>query len=37
MFWDTAFGPLRFNYAVPMQSVDGDEFERFRITVDTRF
>ncbi|MEM9228597.1 MAG: outer membrane protein assembly factor BamA [Pseudomonadota bacterium] len=37
LFWDTAFGPLRFNYAVPVESVEGDQFERFRITVDTRF
>ncbi len=37
IFWDTVIGPLRFNYAVPINSVDGDEFERFRLTVDTRF
>ncbi|MEO0389096.1 MAG: BamA/TamA family outer membrane protein [Pseudomonadota bacterium] len=37
IFWDTVIGPLRFNYAVPIQSVDGDEFERFRLTIDTRF
>jgi len=37
IFWDTAIGPLRFNYAKPIESVDGDEFEEFRITVDTRF
>lgn len=37
IFWDTAIGPLRFNYALPIQSVDGDEFERFRLTLDSRF
>ncbi|WP_232823054.1 outer membrane protein assembly factor BamA [Oceanibium sediminis] len=37
LFWDTAIGPLRFNYAKPIKSEDGDEFEEFRITIDTRF
>ncbi|QHQ34717.1 outer membrane protein assembly factor BamA [Algicella marina] len=37
IFWDSALGPLRFNYAVPINSEDGDEFERFRLTIDTRF
>lgn len=37
LFWDTPIGPLRFNYAVPVESVDGDQFERFRLTVDSRF
>ncbi|NNU80709.1 outer membrane protein assembly factor BamA [Halovulum dunhuangense] len=37
LFWDTVIGPLRFNYAKPIDSVAGDEFEEFRITVDTRF
>lgn len=37
LFWDTAIGPLRFNLAQPLASVAGDEFEQFRITVDTRF
>ncbi len=37
IFWDTAIGPLRFNYGVPITSQPGDVFERFRLTVDTRF
>lgn len=37
IFWDTAIGPLRFNYGIPIQSEDQDEFEKFRLTVDTRF
>ena len=37
LFWDTAIGPLRFNIAEPVVYEDGDKFERFRITVDTRF
>ncbi len=37
LFIDTPFAPLRFNYAVPLKSVDDDEIERFRFTVQTRF
>ncbi|MHA3913359.1 outer membrane protein assembly factor BamA [Halovulum sp. GXIMD14793] len=37
IFWETAIGPLRFNYGIPIVSEDGDVFERFRLTVDTRF
>ncbi len=37
LFWDTAIGPLRFNFAEPVVYEDGDKFEQFRITVDTRF
>ena len=37
LFWDTAIGPLRLNYGRAIKSVDGDEEERFRLTVDTRF
>jgi outer membrane protein insertion porin family len=37
LFWDTAIGPLRFNYGIPVMDEDGDEEERFRLTIDTRF
>ncbi len=37
IFWDTAIGPLRFNYGIPVVKVDGDEVEHFRLTIDTRF
>ena len=37
IFWDTAIGPLRLNYAIPLETVAGDEEEQFRLTVDTRF
>ncbi|MEM8788922.1 MAG: outer membrane protein assembly factor BamA [Pseudomonadota bacterium] len=37
LFWDSAIGPLRFNYAIPLDTVEGDELEEFRVTVDTRF
>lgn len=37
IFWDSAIGPLRFNYAIPIQKESGDETESFRLTVDTRF
>jgi len=38
LFWDSALGPLRFNFAKPIQYVKGvDKTERFNFTVDTRF
>ena len=37
LFIDTPFAPLRFNYAVPIQTVEGDVDERFRFTIQTRF
>ena len=37
LFIDTAFAPLRFNYAFPLQKQDYDETERFRFTLQTRF
>jgi outer membrane protein insertion porin family len=37
LFVDTPFAPLRFNYAFPIQTVEGDVTERFRFTVATRF
>lgn len=37
LFIDTAFAPLRFNYAFPIQKEPYDEIERFRFTLQTRF
>jgi outer membrane protein insertion porin family len=38
LFWDTALGPLRFNFAKPLEYVDGvDKTENFNFTIDTRF
>ena len=38
IFWDTALGPLRFNFAKPLEYVRGvDRTESFNFTVDTRF
>lgn len=37
LFIDTAFAPLRFNYAFPIQKEAYDETERFRFTLQTRF
>lgn len=37
LFWSTPIGPLRFNWARPLQKEDYDETEDFRITLDTRF
>ncbi|WP_181164399.1 outer membrane protein assembly factor BamA [Amaricoccus solimangrovi] len=37
IFVDTAFAPLRFNYAIPIEREPYDEVERFRFTLQTRF
>ena len=37
LFWDTAIGPLRFNFSRPLQKEIYDVTENFRFTVDTRF
>ncbi|MFS4439009.1 outer membrane protein assembly factor BamA [Paracoccaceae bacterium GXU_MW_L88] len=37
IFWDTALGPLRFNFAKAVKKEDYDEEEPFRFTMDTRF
>ena len=37
LFWDTAIGPLRFNFSRPLQKEANDVTENFRFTVDTRF
>ena len=37
LFVDTAFAPLRFNYAIPIERESYDEVERFRFTLQTRF
>ncbi len=37
IFWDSGFGPLRLNFAVPVKKQSGDDTEFFRLTVGTRF
>ncbi len=37
IFWDSGFGPLRVNFAIPVVKQDGDETEAFRLTAATRF
>lgn len=37
IFWDTQIGPLRFNFAKPLEYEEYDKTESFRFTVDTRF
>lgn len=37
LFWRTAIGPLRFNFATPYIEEEYDDPEYFRITIDTRF
>lgn len=35
--WLSPFGPLAFSYAIPVDSFDGDEIERFQFTVGNIF
>lgn len=37
LFWESPLGPLRFNFAQPIDTQPGDETEVFRFTVDSRF
>ncbi|MEM0934872.1 MAG: outer membrane protein assembly factor BamA [Pseudomonadota bacterium] len=37
LFWDTALGPLRFNFSRPIVQEDFDEEQNFEFTVSTRF
>jgi len=37
IFWDTAVGPLRFNFSRPVRKEDYDEEQNFEFTVSTRF
>ena len=37
VFWSTPIGPLRFNWAWPIEKQSYDRTENFRISLDTRF
>ena len=37
VFWDSAIGPLRFNWSRPIKREAYDVIENFRFTIDTRF
>ena len=37
VFWDTALGPLRFNFSQPVQEEPGDLTRNFDLTVETTF
>ncbi|WP_316013024.1 outer membrane protein assembly factor BamA [Roseobacter sp. HKCCA0434] len=37
LFWDSPIGALRIDYAEPVVSVDGDDFEKFRLSGGRRF
>ncbi len=37
LFVDTPFAPLRFNYAFPVRTVEGDQTEEFRFAIESRF
>lgn len=37
LLWDTPIGPLRFNFAVPVQTVEGDRTRSFNFDIVARF
>ncbi|KCV83557.1 surface antigen (D15) [Actibacterium atlanticum] len=37
IFWDTVLGPLRFNFAKPLEKRPYDRTQEFELTVSTRF
>ena len=37
IFWESAIGPLRFNWSSPIKKETNDVTENFRFTIDTRF
>jgi outer membrane protein insertion porin family len=37
IFWESAIGPLRFNWSKPIKKETYDVIENFRFTIDTRF
>ncbi len=37
VFWDTAIGPLRFNFSKPIKKEDYDKEQNFDLTVSTKF
>lgn len=37
IFWDTAIGPLRFNFSTPIESLPYDRTRSFDLTVEARF
>ena len=37
IFWESAIGPLRFNWSKPIKKEKYDVIENFRFTIDTRF
>ncbi len=37
LFWQSPFGPVRMNFALPIVEEDGDDDEFFRFTAGTRF
>ncbi|MGY6535879.1 MAG: outer membrane protein assembly factor BamA [Pararhodobacter sp.] len=37
LFWDSPFGPLRFNFTTPLRREDYDRPQRFDLSIATRF
>lgn len=37
LFWESPFGPLRFNFSTPVKKEDGDRTQSFNLTAQTSF
>ena len=37
LFWRSPIGPLRLNFAIPVQTAESDQIRRFDLTFATRF
>ena len=37
LIWDSPFGPLRVDYAVPLKKEAGDQVQEFNFGMSTRF
>ena len=37
LIWNSPFGPLRFDYAIPLLKQDQDRIQRFRFGGGTKF
>jgi outer membrane protein insertion porin family len=35
--WASPFGPLRFDYAIPVLKVDGDQVQNFSFNMSSKF
>ncbi|MCB8828621.1 BamA/TamA family outer membrane protein, partial [Escherichia coli] len=37
IMWASPFGPLRFDYAIPVLKVDGDQVQNFSFNMSSKF